>query len=214
MRDGRLDATENLLRDEALLERGEAASRVAVLRGPVVSLGVGQPANVAAARRAHELGIPVVRRRSGGTGLLHLEGDLVWSVVLPRTDPRTAEFTRGYARLGEAVVAALRDLRVAAAWRPAFGAHEPYCLLASRGQVLAVAGRALGGAAQHLSRRALLHHGTVNVRIDRPRLAALFDVPAGPLERRVTCLTELPGAPAPELLASALAARLSAWVLR
>jgi lipoate-protein ligase A len=213
--EGAVDAADHLACDEALLAAGAPAVRVASVRGPIVSLGVGQPPDPAAAVRARALGIPVVRRRSGGTGLLHLDGDLVWSVVLPRDDPRVGtDYARAYARLGEAVTLALDDLGIAARWTPAAGTSETYCLLAARGHVLAVGARAIAGAAQHVTRHALLHHGTVNVHLDRRRLERLFDVPLDALERSVTCLTEQPRPPSPRAAAAALARRLGAWVGR
>ncbi|HZY92578.1 MAG TPA: hypothetical protein VFG07_07420 [Thermoplasmata archaeon] len=211
--EGWLDAAENLRRDEALLAQGSPAARVARLRGPVVSLGVAQPAGSLVYGRAEREGLPLVRRRSGGTGLLHLEGDLVWSVVLPRPDPRVGrDYSRAYARLGDPLVTTLRGFRIAAAWSPPIGVSTEFCLLAPRGQALCVGERVLGGAAQHVTHRALLHHGTLSVRVDRPRLSTLFAVAPSILERHVTALSELSGAPEAEVVATTLRANLESWL--
>ena len=53
-----------------------------------------------------------------------------------------------------------------------------------------VRGRAIGGAAQHVTPRALLHHGTVCVGLDRAKLSRIFDAAPQLLEETVTSLSE------------------------
>ena len=211
--EGRLEALENLRRDEEVLAAGVRRARVATLHGPVVSLGVSQPSGAPAAQRARALGIPVVRRRSGGTGLLHQEGDIVWAIVLPRSDPRVGrDYARAYARLGASVVQAFSDVGLPGRWTEALGVSDEYCLLAPRGQVLTVHGRVVGGAAQHATSVALLHHGTINVTVDRERLAMLFDLRPDALGERIVGLQELLGVRGPTELEGAIARRLGEWI--
>ncbi|HYK94023.1 MAG TPA: hypothetical protein VEY07_08305 [Thermoplasmata archaeon] len=212
--EGRLSAEENLTRDERLLAAGVPAGRVATLEGPVLTLGVAQPPATPAATRARSLGIPVVPRRSGGTGLLHQPGDIVWSVILPRRDPRVGRnYARSFDRLGVGAVDSLAGVGIVAQWSPALGLSPEYCLLAPRGQVLTVDGRAIGGAAQHVTARALLHHGTINVRVDRAGLAALFDLDFETAEKSVTSVTELRPTVDLERLATELARHLGEWLV-
>ncbi|HUI38248.1 MAG TPA: hypothetical protein VLY85_01300, partial [Thermoplasmata archaeon] len=150
---------------------------------------------------ARRLGLPVLRRRSGGLALVHLDGDLVWSVVLPRSDARVGrDFARAYGRLGRGPVALLRDIGIAAEWSEPLGLSREFCLLGPRGRVLTVGGRAIGGAAQHLSGSALLHQGMVSYRVDRGILAAVFGEEGRGFGPRITSLSEIGvAAPPPEL---------------
>ncbi len=204
MDEGRLGAEANLGRDEELLAEGAPFARVAVLADRAVSLGAAQDPDGPTGRRARELGLRVLRRRSGGTGLLHLPGDVVWSIVLPRTDPRAGRgFIEGYATLGTGVVRALREHGLDATWSPPIGSSSEYCLLSGRGRVLTVGGRALGGAAQHLTSGALLHHGVVTSSLDRGLLAAVFALSDEAISRQLTSLDALGlGPSAPDLARS------------
>jgi lipoate-protein ligase A len=137
---------------------------------------------------------------------LHAPGDLVWSLVLPRSDFRVGrDFSKAYARLGAGPVRFLDALGVQAAWRPPLGLQTECCLLSGRGSVLTVAGRALGGAAQHITGAALLHHGVLPYRLDPSRLQALFDLSPEVVERSLIGLEEV----APGLTSTFLAERLS-----
>ena len=186
-----VEGAENLEIDERLLSSASWACRAAYLLAPVVSLGVAQARDDPVIDRARSLGIAVVRRRSGGSGLLHGRGDLVWSIVVPRGEPFAGrDFPSTYTRLGEGVVGWLYDLGVTAEWSAPLGLSDRFCLLGSRGYVLTVRGRAIGGAAQHVTRDALLHHGTVALRAQRDLLGRLFDLEAGLLERYVTSLED------------------------
>jgi lipoate-protein ligase A len=175
--------------DERALREATPTVRVSRVSEPALSIGVGQDDLAPAAERARLRGIPVVRRMSGGTGLLHASRDIVWSVVVPRAE---ADFgpnlQSAYGVLGEAHVRALEEFGVAARWIPAPALFEPYCLLSGRGEVLASDGRILGGAAQHLTRDALLHHGVVNVQTDASEVSALFGLPEDLVRSRITDL--------------------------
>lgn len=190
--EGRIPAAVDLARDEALLRLGRPAVRAAVLADRTLSLGVGQPEDGPLADRAAAWGIPVVRRGTGGTGVLHLPGDLAWSIVLPREDPRAGrDYVRAYARLGRATLRLVEGEGVAATWRASPGLSTEMCLLGARGEVLSAGDRILGGAAQHLTGRALLHHGVVSVECDRALEAAIFEVPPSILAARRAGLREL-----------------------
>ncbi|MCI4331400.1 MAG: hypothetical protein L3K19_06090 [Thermoplasmata archaeon] len=199
--DGPIDSGANMRRDEELLRAGAPAVRVAVLTDEAVSVGVAQRETDAVFTRAARANLRVVRRTTRGTGILHRPGDLVWSVVVPRSHPLVGtDFTCAYPRLGQGVVDALGAVGVPGVWSPPMDLSEEFCLLGPRGHVLTVQGRALGGAAQHVTRQALLHQGMIARTIDRARLSELFEVPLDELERRTTALVELVEAPIPERL--------------
>jgi lipoate-protein ligase A len=192
-----------------MLRAGVPAVRVGVVTDLAVSYGLGVPEDAAYLERARGQGVAVVRRGSGGTGVLHAPGDIVWSVVLPRSDARVGrDFVRAYPRLGAGVVRFLARHTVPAEWGPPPDLVADYCVLSARGQVLTARGRVLGGAAQHLSRSAILHQGTLPHEVDRPRIAELFSISDPELTGRLVGLRELGlGAP-PQDLAHELATGL------
>src|SRR5579859_2295028 len=196
---------EYLRLDEKLLREGRETTRVAVLSGPALSIGVSQRENAPCVVRARRLGIPVVRRSTGGLGLSHGPGDLVWSLILPRSEPRVGnDFSRAYARLGAGVVRFLAETGVTAAWQPPRGPPCEHCLLAGRGDVLRVGDRALGGAPQHATREALLHHGVLPYRLEVSKLAELFDLSPVVVEGSLTGLERVTGGIPPGVLAQRL----------
>jgi lipoate-protein ligase A len=208
--EGPLPAEESTARDEGLLAEGAPSVRVAILADRSISLGVGVSSHAPLLARLRASGVPVVRRGSGGTGVLHEPGDLTWAIILPRSDPRVGRgFVRAYARLGAGPVALLRSLGAPAEWVPAPGLATEYCPLGDRGEVLAVAGRVVGGAAQHLTSRALLHHGFVSFEIDRGAIDRLFGLASPGPTRRLTGLRELGIRLEPAELAHRLAERVA-----
>lgn len=196
--------------DEGMLGRPEIGVRVAILTERCVTYGVGVDPRSAFLRRAATERIPTVPRRSGGTGLLHEAGDLAWTVALPRRDPRVGgDFTRAYARLGRGVVRWLEGHRLDARWSAPPGLVPEYCTLGPRGWVLSARDRILGGAAQHVVREALLHHGTISVSVDRPTIDRLFDLPPPSPTERLAGLKDLGLAGTFPSLAEELAATIA-----
>lgn len=207
--DVRVTCSENIRTDEAILRRAVPAVRAAVLIDRAVSYGVGVHAEAPFLVRAAKDKVPTIRRTTGGTGLLHAPGDLAWSIVLPRADPRVGnDYVRAYPRLGKGVVRFLAERGVATKWVDPPGTDPEYCLLSARGSVLKHEEKVLGGAAQHLAGGALLHHGIVPLELDRTLLRRLFGLSPGALER-LTSLRELGVEGAPEELVWKLAASLS-----
>ncbi|HYA54000.1 MAG TPA: hypothetical protein VEG42_00160 [Thermoplasmata archaeon] len=205
----RVTCAEDVRTDEAILRRAVPAVRVAVLIDRSVSYGVGVHTNSPFLARCAKEGIPTVRRTTGGTGILHAPGDLAWSVVLPRSDPRVGQdFVHAFDRLGEGVVRFLAERGVTARWQAPPGSDPEYCLLSARGSVLTHEGKILGGAAQHLAGSALLHHGILPVEVDRGLVQRLFHLPASSVGR-LSCLRELGVLGDSEKLAWKLAAKIS-----
>ena len=187
-----IDAEENERRDEASLRRASVSWRAATVAARSLSIGIGVPATTAWVDVARRRGIPIVRRRTGGTGVLHLAGDLVWSIVLPREDPRVGrDYAHAYARLGAGATRFLTELGLEARWMAAPSLSRSCCTLGERGCVLTARDRVVGGAAQHLTRTALLHHGTISVMVDRPLVRSLFDLSSPSDADRLAGIAEL-----------------------
>ncbi len=205
-----ISVADDIAADDALLAAGGPAVRVAVLADRAISVGVGVPGTAPYLRRARAEGYPVLHRSSGGTGVLHEVGDLAWSLVLPREHPLVGrDFHRAFGRLGRGVAETLTEHGVRSAWVPSPGLSDEYCLLGHRGQVLATPAGIVGGAAQHATRTALLHHGNLAARLDRGAVTRLFDLGA---PTAVDHLASLAGAGLrrrPEELAPMLAAAIA-----
>lgn len=153
----------------------------------------------------------MLRRSTGGTGVLHAPGDLAWSVVLPRGDARIGPtLNSAYARLGRGAATWLAGHGRPAEWGPAPGRSTGCCLLSGRGEVLRVEGRVVGGAAQHRSATALLHHGVLPRAFDRDLHRAVFDFSSSEDVDRMVGWGELEIDVAPELAAATLAAAVRA----
>ena len=210
-----LTCAENFAADEGLLRSGGPGARVAVLSDVAVSYGVGVRENAPYLVRTRQAGVPAMRRSSGGSGVLHGVGDLVWSVVLPRVDPRVGrDFVRGYDRLGVGVIRFLERRGVEGKWGLPPDLVPGYCVLSGRGQVLFARGGVLGGAAQHLSRTSILHQGMVPRAVDRHLVERLFAFPDPSLADRLIGLRDL-GVEAPSSeLARELAAALQHWLVQ
>jgi lipoate-protein ligase A len=211
---GPVTAARNSVEDDRRLRVGRPGVWTAVVSDRSVSVGVGVRGEPGYLRHGIEAGLGTVRRSTGGTGVLHLPGDLLWSVVLPRSDPHVGrDYARAYGRLGSGVVRFLALRGIDARWSAAPGIVDDYCVLSARGEVLTVGAQILGGAAQHATATALLHHGMIARRVDPGLLRTVFGVPAREARERLTGTEELGMTDAPELLARALASALAAEFL-
>lgn len=186
-----LTCAENLRRDDRALAAGAPAVRVAVMSDRAVSFGIGVPPTASYLDRARAAGFAVERRSSGGTGVMQAPGDLAWSLVLPRDHPAVGrDYLRAYDRLGRGVVRSLAGHGLAVSWVSPPGLSDEYCLLGTRGLVLSAPSGIVGGAAQHLTRTALLHHGHLAVRLDREVLCRIFDLEGAGGAGRLSSLEE------------------------
>jgi lipoate-protein ligase A len=84
---------------------------------PTLALGSAQPTERVNHRIADALGVEVVRRRSGGGGVLLVPDEFVWlDVVIPAGDPLwSADVGKAMVWVGECWAAALASLEVAGA---------------------------------------------------------------------------------------------------
>ena len=195
---------EHFAREQLALRAGAPTALVAVVGSPapVVSFGVGVHRAATYLADAQQVSVRTLARTTGGTGVLHGTDDVLWSLVLPRADPRVGrDFVRAYARLGAPIIAALGELGVPASWEEAPGLSVEYCPLGERGRVLASEGRILGGAAQHATREALLHHGAIAWAVDRVRIGELCRATPPAAIGRLAGVAEIAPGLAPERLA-------------
>ena len=150
---------EQMAADEMMLGSADRpVLRVFRWSGPWVSAGYFVPYPDAARVRPD---LPVCRRWTGGGIVVH-EGDLTFSLAVPREEPwsglRAAE---SYRRLHEAVASAMQaaGLAVELASEPATAAGE--CFAGPVQHDILRDGRKVAGGAQRRTRRGVLHQGSV-----------------------------------------------------
>jgi lipoate-protein ligase A len=210
------DGAWNMAVDEALAASvGEGSSpptlRLYGWQPPTLSLGYLQPA-AALLPACRAMGIPLVRRPTGGRAVLHHQ-ERTYSLALPWAPPWSLRsvperfrvlaggLIAGQARLG--VEAGLADARESGA---APGRAEAACFRARRLPAILCGGRKLAGAAERRFPTALLQHGSLLLRFDAGLHRAVFPAWPSP-ERQVVWLEAVLGRlPEPERLDAALAA--------
>lgn len=138
------------------------------------AVGIYDPA------RATNAGIDIVRRSTGGLGVLH-DDELTYCVLAPADPlggPRAA-----YASINRALVDGLRrlgiDAELAAGTSPAHPkamSAQPCFQMPAAGEVVA-RGRKLVGSAQRCEKRTLLQHGSILVAGSQVRVLDLLTAP-------------------------------------
>ena len=185
----------NMAFDQALLESVAVGAppvlRLYRWRPACLSFGRNQPAaGLYDETRVRALGLDVVRRPTGGFGVLH-DAELTYAVVAPAGllgGPRAA-----YAAINRALAQGLRTLGVPASLAagtggrpdaPAFPAVHPCFEQAAAGEVV-VAGRKLVGSAQRVERRTILQHGSILLDGTQAALQQLRTMPATGADARI-----------------------------
>jgi lipoate-protein ligase A len=192
------EGPENMAVDEAILEQvGERAApptlRFYEWRSPWVSLGSGQPASDLDRAALETRGWGVLRRASGGTGVLH-QHQLGYALVLPTSHPIwRGDLITSYEHLAKPLRAALAALGIEAepasatlraqAKSSAPALAERSCFAALGPFELLVGGKKVIGNSQVRRRSASTQHGVIQLTGNQ---SALVDVLAGasPVERR------------------------------
>lgn len=206
LRDAPADGAWNMAADEAIAHAVGAGLAPSTMRfygwsRPTVSLGYLQRSegavDLAACRR---LGIDIVRRPTGGRAVLHAR-ELTYSVAVPLDgawgDLSVAE---SFSRVGEALVAGLRRLGVAATIGGGKSARSDpprtdVCFQLRRMPAILVSGKKLVGSAQRRWRRSLLQHGSILLGFDPAMQRAVFPDwrdPVGGVTWLGTLLGEIP----------------------
>jgi lipoate-protein ligase A len=129
-------------------------------RPPALSLGRFQPDDDVDVYACARLGVEVVRRPTGGQGLLH-GGDLTYAVALCRPDGAAGGVDAVYTLLAGALIAGLARIGVDAAIARHDGPAGPVCFAGQQGADLRVGERKVCGSAQVRREGAVLQHGSI-----------------------------------------------------
>jgi lipoate-protein ligase A len=167
-------ATENLALDEALLEEAEAAAPLETLRlweSPEPLVVIGRSSRLATEVQVdacRALGIPILRRVSGGAAVVAGPGCLMYALVLSyQLRPHLRVLSQAHRHVLDTLAAALERLTPGVVCR---GTSD-----------LAIAGRKFSGNSARCRRQHFLYHGTL-----------LYDFPLELIER---CLRMPPRMP-------------------
>jgi lipoate-protein ligase A len=145
--------------------------------GPVVVLGYAQQPEEVDLDFCRRRSIPVYRRLTGGTGVIH-SGDLGVALALPASHPWAAGVVGLYDRFLEVLSPALKTFepRIERKQDPPRAARvrSPVCFLDQLSDTLLVDGRKVVGCAQTRRRGAVLIHAAVLLGLDAELYAAVF----------------------------------------
>ena len=193
--DSGITGRENMILDEELATQVAEGKSAPVIRiyswpCPAVTLGRHQKSEqMLDVERCEHSGIEIVRRPTGGKAILHLVGDVTYSVIaLASEKPFSQDVLAGYAAVNKALVAGLGMLGVRATVRdPApiwpetgvgFGCFES----PGRHEVY-WAGRKIVASAQRRTAGVVLQHGTIPLAETGSGLADLLRLEPGQRER-------------------------------
>ena len=208
------DPARDLAREELLLQAASETGRPVGLAcrwsRPVLVLGYGQEASTVDLVACRRLGVPVLRRATGGTGVLY-DGDLALSLALPSGHPWATTIGALYDAFVESVRSSLASAGVSTergTGRARVGERSPICFEDHLAETLALGGKKLLGCAQARRREAVLIHGALLLGVDAALQAQVYGVPQSRIERILGRVP--PGAYAsPEALARSLAEDLA-----
>lgn len=213
--DGPVEGATNMALDRAVLHAvaaGESRPALRLYRWevPTVTLGRFQPLEQVDLDACAERGFDVVRRPTGGRGVLH-DDELTYSVVAATADGVPRGVAASYRHLSHALAEAYRRLGVAAEitarQRGAKGAGA--CYLHATQADLSLGAAKLSGSAQVWHGDAVLQHGSFVRSRDVAAEASVFrlDAPAASALDRDTMTFEraLGAAPSLERIAEAVA---------
>lgn len=179
---------------------------------PVVVLGYAQPSEDVDLEFCRDRGIRVLRRISGGTGVLHVR-DLSVALALSTGHQWARGIAAGYEGFLDALEPALRsagaEVERLAGKAPGFRERSPICFEDQLSETLAVGGKKAVGCAQARRAEGVLIHAAVLMQLDAELYARVFGVDEERVSRGLAPIAiDLDVASLSRMLASAFAESL------
>ena len=175
-------ASHDLAFEAELMERaaaGECSMLAASWPGPVVVLGYAQDPSDVDLEWCRDHEVPVLRRLSGGTGVIHRR-DLSVSLALPAGHPWAKEIVGLYDRFLAVLEPALKAVGAAVGRldEPAHATRvrSPICFEDQLADTLIIDGRKVVGCSQTRRKGAVLIHAAVLLGLDPGTYARVFGV--------------------------------------
>jgi len=215
------DGATNMAIDEALWRGRQRGISPPTIRffawaPPTVSLGYGQPLTGVDVVRCEALGVPLVRRPTGGSAIYHdgPERELTYSVAATSADLGVeSDLLATYRWIGRALVRGLQALGAPAELvdvTVSTGPTPAFCFARTGSYEIEIGGRKLVGSAQRRQGTCFLQHGSILLGVDRARVQALFPTSGDPLATMTTLEMALGRRPVWEDVAATLTAAFCA----
>jgi lipoate-protein ligase A len=179
---------------------------------PVVVLGYAQPEDDADLEFCRSRSIPVLRRISGGTGVLH-NRDFSLALAVPVDHPWSRGVREGYSRFLDVLEPVLRDLgteieRIENPVQSSRG-RSPICFEDQLAETLLINGRKVVGCAQARRAGAVVIHATILRHLDADLYGKIFKVDRQRISRNLAPLgVDIPDIELVQALAQGFASRL------
>jgi len=191
---------------------GRCTALVTSWPGPAVVLGYAQPPHDVDLDWCRDRGIPVLRRLTGGTGVIH-RGDLGVALSLPASHPWAEGIVGLYDRFLDVVEPALVELgsAVERIEKPRRGSRDrsPICFEDQLVDTLIVDGRKAVGCSQTRRRGGVLIHAAILLGLDADLYARIFGVDVHRVRDGLApAVTGVPWATVGEVILHGLARRL------
>ena len=165
---------------------GRCSALVTSWPEPTVVLGYARPPQDVDLEWCRDRGIPVLRRLSGGTGVIH-RGDLGIALTLPKDHPWAEGIVRLYDRFLGVVKPALTELgsQVERLAEPRRGSRvrSPICFEDQLADTLVVGGRKAVGCSQTRRKGGVLIHAAILLGLDADLYMNVFGIDAERVQR-------------------------------
>jgi lipoate-protein ligase A len=156
-----------------------------------VSLGRNQAENKINNEYCREHDIDIVKRVTGGRGLLH-DDEVTYSFVCPIDFLNAGDSViNSYKEISSAIIEGFKniDINLELGGKKKVEASHDYCMLLSTGADLSYNGKKLIGSAQYRTQGYLLQHGSVLFSYNKEVIENIFNEKTN--ENSITCINEI-----------------------
>lgn len=158
---------------------------------PCVSLGRNQSANNINIDFCKENGIDIVKRATGGRGLLH-DDEVTYSFICPTEFLNSGDSViTSYKEISSAIIEGFKDIDInlELGGKKKIEASHDYCMLLSTGADLSYNGTKLIGSAQFRKQGYILQHGSVLFSYNQETIEKIFNEKTD--KNSITCIKEI-----------------------
>lgn len=156
-----------------------------------VSLGRNQSENKLNAEYCKEHGIDIVKRVTGGRGLLH-DDEVTYSFVCPANFLNAGDsIINSYKEISSGIIEGFKylDINLELGGKKKIEVSHDYCMLLSTGADLSYNEKKLIGSAQYRTQGYILQHGSVLFDYNKELIEKIFNEKTD--ENSITCIKEI-----------------------
>lgn len=181
----------DILNDAIEKQQKEPILRFYGWKPACVSLGRNQSEEHINMNFCKENGIDIVKRVTGGRGLLH-DDEVTYSFVCPCDYLEGGEsIIKSYKEISSAIILGLKTIGIETELgsKKQRSASFDYCMMLSTGADLCYNGKKLVGSAQYRKHNYILQHGSVLFSYDKKIIENIFNEKTD--ENSITCIKEI-----------------------